>query len=384
MGTASFDYLHFLMKLSPDLLSQYAKHHGVSFKTKIEEGGEKMADEFMLIIQKETEDKQAAFWGDAQEIDDIGTENGCDYLITRAVERNFNIDDETYTKLKNSKERSLFFYLNFPELFSETRDVYNLENLQGWRAEKTISKTLELIIPNINDFKEGLKGIYAKEYKAKHLKVKHVSRGDTVTFVAYIEDALTNDLSFSKGDLNSRTPRKPVFMAYFLYRPSEGILEVKAKGGKKRIEQLQKAFIQYMLMEKDPEIKNAVRYNFDKVRDIASLRFPTSTQDLVESATLKGLRIVNHSNKKRISIDIANSRGSGTEPMSACLNEMAIDLMDYELTQFKIEIIFKDLGKGKKRKITTTITYPNICDLKERDIDFKVRRLLKKWGLDLF
>lgn len=62
MATVSFDHFNFLIKISPDLLTQYAKHHGIEFKTKPQQTGEKMADEFMKAIEKEPENKQSKFY----------------------------------------------------------------------------------------------------------------------------------------------------------------------------------------------------------------------------------------------------------------------------------------------------------------------------------
>ncbi len=383
MATASFDQIHFLMKIGPDLLNRYAKHHKIEYTAKPEEADEKMADGFMKALEKEPEEKQGKFWLDAHDIDEIGTSNGCDYLLNRAIQKGLSVDQEEYEQLQNAKMRATYFYLTFPDLFAETCDEYNIENLQGWRAEKTVSKRLEDIIDNIPDFRYGLKQLYSKEYKGKNLKVKYVQRGETVTFIAYIEDLFTNDASFKNGDLDTKTPRKPVFSAYFLYRPNEGILEVKAKGGKRRIQQLQEEFIKHMLKQ-ESTMTNSLRYDFDKVQDIANLTFPTAVKDSVESVTLKGLRLTHNSTKKRVSIDIGNAKEDGTKPMMKELQEMNIDLHEYKVTQFKIEVVFEKLPKERRRKVTVTITRPNICDLKERNIDLVVRRLLKKWGLDLF
>lgn len=382
MATASFDPLHFLIKISPDLLHQYAKHHGIDFITYIKEAGEKVAEECMKTLEKEPDDKQASFWLDLYDIDEIGTGSGCDYIFNRAVESGISIPEE-YQKLKNSKERAMYFYLNFYELFCETCDEYDLENMQGWRAQKTACKNSDDILLNIPAFEQGLKTLYSKEYKGKNLKVKYVRKKERIVFVAYVEDAFTNDVTFTKGNLNPKTPRKPVFMAYFLYRPEEGVLEVRAAGGKRKIQKLQEAFISLVLQE-EPILTNNIRYDFDRIQDIETLSFPTETTDLVESVTLKGLRLMHNSTKTRLSIDLGNVSGFGTEPIKESLQKMNINLFDYQVTQCKIEIIFKNLGKGRKRKVTVTLTRPNLCNLKERDIDLSVRKLLKKWNLDLF
>ena len=206
---------------------------------------------------------------------------------------------------------------------------------------------------------------------------------DRIIFIGFIEDSLTNDTTFNKGTLKNRVPRKPVFPVYYLYRPEEGILEVKAKGGKRKITLLKRAFIEKLLKGK-ADLIETVRYNFETVKNIEELSFPVERSDLVESVTLKGLRLIHNSSKTRVSIDIGNTSSTGTTPMMESLKRMNIDLLDYRVTQFKLEIIFDNPGKGRNPKVTVKMSHPNICDLKEREIDIEVRRLLKKWNLDLF
>lgn len=383
MATSSFDPLSFLMKISPDLLTQYAKHKGIEFQTTIEEASEELADAFMQALEKESEDKRDSFWLDVWEIDEMGTDMASDNLVNRAIEQGFDVNEARFQKLNNSKERAMYFYLNFYQLFTAAFDDYSIDNMQGWRAEKTVSKNFEEIILNIADLEQGLKAIYAKEYKGKNLKIKHFEKKGRVAFIAFIEDFLINDIIFKQGALNNKTPRKPVFMIYFLYRPADGVLEVKAKGGRKRIQELKESFIEHLLKE-TPNVQDAIRYDFERVKNLESLEFPIEANDSIESVVLKGLRLFHNSTKTRLSIDIGNTVGIGKAPMLESLKRMNIDLLDYTVTQFKIEIIFKQPRKGRIPRVTTTIGYPNTCDLKERDIDLKVRELLKRWSLDMF
>lgn len=383
MAMESFAPISFLIKISPDLLIQYAKHEGITFQTEIKEAGEKLAEEFLAVLDKESEEKRDVFWLNSYEIDEIGTSNGCDYLLNRVTEQGYKFDENLYQDLKNSKERALYFYLNFYELFAETCDEYNIDNMQGWRGEKTVSKSYDEIIVNIRDLEQGLKEIYRKEFKGNNLKVKYIKKKDRVIFIGFIEDSLTNDIAFKKGTLSNRVPRKPVFAVYYLYRPKDGVLEVKAKGGKKKIKKLKEAFIE-CLLKAESKVTDNVRYNFDSIQNIAELKFPVERTDFVESVTLKGLRLIHNSTKTRLSIDVGNASSTGTSPMIASLKIMNVDLLDYRVTQFKLEIIFDNRGKGHRPKVTATMSYPNICNLKEREVDIEVRRLLKKWNLDLF
>lgn len=383
MASEGFAPINFLIKISPDLLVQYAKKQGLNFQTKLEEGGEKLSEEFLTILEKESEEKRESFWLDTLEIDEIGTGNGCDYLLNRVIDSGYEFDEELYQKLKNSKERALYFYLNFYELFTETCDEYNIDNMQGWRGEKTVAKSFDEIVVNISNLEEGLKSLYRKEFKGNNLKIKHIRKKDRVIFIAFVEDSLTNDTTFKKGNLSNRVPRKPVFAVYYLYRPEEGILEVKAKGGKRKIKHLKEVFIE-QLLKVEAKVSDNVRYNFESIQNIEELSFPLDRTDLVESVTLKGLRLIHNSTKTRLSIDVGNANSTDTTPMIESLKMMNIDLADYRVTQFKLEIIFDSQGKGQRPKVTATISHPNICNLKEREIDIKVRQLLKKWNLDLF
>ncbi len=383
MSSASFDRHTFLMKISPNLLTQYAERQEIPFTTIIKESGEELAEDFLACLSKLLEEKRNAFWLDSADIDEMSTSNGCDYLIRRIIEGGIEHDEKQYKRLKNGTERALYFYLNFYELFTETSEEYNIDRMQGWRGEKTVSKKLEDIIVNIADLEQGLREIYKKEYKGDNLKIKHTPRKGRVIFAAFVEDSLTNDTAFKHGTLSNRVPRKPVFPVYYLYRPEEGILEVKAQGGKGKIELLKEAFIVHLL-KAVPQVSNEIRYNFESIQNIKQLQFPVVKSDLVDTVTLKGLRLTHNTSKTYVSIDVSNTSSTGTEPMIATLKRMRIDLMDYRVTQFKLEIVFDKVDKGRTPKVTVTIGYPNVCNLREREIDNEVRRLLKKWNLDLY
>lgn len=49
MATASFDPLSFLMKVSPDLLTQYAKHKDIESKTEAEDTSEDLAERVGIV-----------------------------------------------------------------------------------------------------------------------------------------------------------------------------------------------------------------------------------------------------------------------------------------------------------------------------------------------
>jgi len=385
MSTSSFDPISFLMKVSSKLLEQYSKRHGIAFTVQ-EEGksSEEFADAFIKKLEKEPTKNQEAFWMDIDDIDSISTQNGCEYLLNRVQAENISFDEQEFEKLENLKERAMYFYLNHYDIFNETCDMYSLDMKQGWRGRKTEAIPFKDVRKNLTDLENALKEIYRKEYKGKNLKIKHVDKSDRIYFIAYIEDVFTNDLAFEGNKLNNKLPRRPVLRVYFLYRPTEGIIEVKAKGGKKRFKLLQDIFITSFLQADPDKHKKLVRYDFNKINNLDALTFPTEAKDNIESVTLKGIRIVHNENDVRLSIDVAhNPKKHGVLPMQDKLNEMNIDLEEFEVKQFKLLVVFNKVGQLRQQRVTTAITFPNICNLKERKIDNTIRKLLKKWKLDL-
>lgn len=373
------------MNVSSPLLQGYAKKHGVNWRLKTkEETSEEYVDALIESLGKEPIEKQASFNTDLEDIDSISTTKGCECLLAKARDEDESFDEKVYDELSNMKERALYFYLHYNELFDQVLELYDLEAKQGWRGRKTAALPIESVHGNLQDLVNALKSFYGKESRGKNLKIKPVVKVDRVTYVAYIEDILTNDLTFNGDKLESETPRRPVFMAYFRYRPVEGILEVKGEGGKEHVTSLQHLFIKHFLKTDPMKHLKPIRYNFEKIRDLKTLEFPVTTQDRIDSVTLKGLHIVHNEKTVNLSIDIASDPNrQGVGPMRERLQKMNIDLAEYEVRKFKIQVIFKQ-GKGRRERVTVAVTYPDVCDLKDREIDNTVRKLLKKWDLDLF
>lgn len=384
MATASIDPFHFFVQIRPSVLVQYADSYGVHFETTNTTAGEDTAVEFMEFLFSLPEATQKVIWGHLYDIDSVASKNGCEYLLNRAITLGKKPNKEAFDQLINDKERAIYFHLYHNDIFSDVTVEYNIDNLVGWRTEKTVSKTIKQIVQNIPAFKRALKAFYNEEYRGDQIKVNKLEKVGRTVFTAYIEDTYTSDPLFDEnGKLHSKATRRPVFTIYFLYRPEDGTLGVKAPGGTKRIQDLQKIFIKEMLQE-DPVLQGTTQFDFERIKELEDLSFTTYATDGVERVTLCGLRLVDNDIKATYSIDIGKHTTTGVEPMMNILKEKNINLKDYRVTQFKFEVVFKNEGKGRARKVTVKVSYPNICDLKERPMDYTVRELLKRWKLALF
>lgn len=388
MSTSSFDPVSFLMKISPPMLKEYAKQHKIELEIKDEwKNWEQYAEHVLSLLEKESEEKQGNFWMDIDDIDSMSTKEACEYLTNKLYEKGEPLDEETVEGFKRLNQRAMYFYLHHKDLFYETFDSYSLDTKQGWKGRKTVSAPLKEFIKNAEDFKRELKKLYKREYKGKKINLRYTDKKDRVIFTAHIQDVFMTDTEFEKENekLTNKRPRKPVFPINFLYKPEDGVLEVKAKGGKERVKELQDIFIKYFLKGDPNTNAKMLRFAFDKVQDLSTLAFPVSVEDNVESVILKGLKIVHKETHLTLSIDIIPHAGKvGVQQMQEELDEMGIELEEFEIKKFKIKVVFKSVNQKRKRTVTTEITYPDGCNLKQRAIDVTVYKLLKKWGLVLF
>ncbi len=388
MSVPSDDPIGFLMKISPSMLIEYGKSHDVTLDLEVNlEAGEKCARQVMSQIEKESEAKQGEFVTDFDDIDAMANEEVCNRLANELLAKGTPLSEKTVETLQNWTQWSMYFYVNHYELFYQTFDDCALDMKQGWKGRMTIPVPFDTFIKNLNDFKKALKQFYAKEYKGKKIKVWWSNKNDRVIFTAHVQGNFKAEQEFENKseDLKNQKPWKPVFPINFLYRPDEGILEVKAKGGKARVQELQHLFIEHFLKADDPsEFENMSRFDFEKVQNLATLTFPVAIQDGVENVLLKGVKMKHKEDGAILSLDLVPKEGTGVEPMIVALaerNVAAEKLKEFEIIQYRVRVLFKPPLKGRQRSVTVTITDPDGCNLKQREIDMIVYNLLKRWGL---
>jgi hypothetical protein len=79
--------------------------------------------------------------------------------------------------------------------------------------------------------------------------------------------------------------------------------------------------------------------------------------------------------KRRIIIE-----ADTTDHVYDMLDLLDIPLRDLHVTQALLRAKFP--GKGNKGRVTFRLTWPNLCDLGESERHIKLRKYLKRWGID--
>lgn len=370
----------FLMHIGPDLLNKYATAHEIVFQADEEEKAEPAADRFLVAVEASSDVTRDKILSEIQSIADMSGERGFQYLSEGASRMGRPVAHTEMEELKNYYERALWFHLNRQEIFFVVARTFDLDLVTGWRRVAVPKVDKAQIIARIDALRDSLKETYAPEFRGKRLAVQPIDRDDRIYLIAYIEDLPESKIQFDDEGMHRARPHRPVIEAYFLYRPTEGVLEVKAKGGRPKILKLQRAFAEVML-NFDVSAVEPVTYNFDLLKDLSKLTFDVPEEDGVAGVRMKALRLIYPDGKKKITLEVEDEVRWGCDAMAEMIQKHNIP-PGIRVHQAVLQVKFKPTGKGKPRSVTVRVTYPSLHDLCDRPEDQIVRRLLKSWGID--
>ncbi len=386
MSAQYTDPRDFILHIQGEIISEYLKIcHSLDFpKGDDDETREDCADRFIDFINGLSDEKlRNRIFMELEYINSLSSDRHitaiCDFHPTK-INRETDIEE----KANNNDERALLMYIKFPDEFDQYHTMANLEALT--LKELTLPKTIPCVaIVNsltISDFEKGIQEVYRKSLKGKKCKVKIMQDNDKVLLRAYLEDLPTRDIGFEGDKLNEKQVRKPVFDVVFAYTESLSMLGVRALGGREIVERLQRLFCSHFLgiTEINTEEK---RYEITSTTDIMNLDLTADASYGVERAYIKSIRLKNTGIPHKLFIDVGGKEQyTGAGGIKQIFRELGLDHNNgWEAESIKISVVFKQIGKGRRKQVTVTITPPNTCDLKNRSQDDVVRKLLKDWGM---
>lgn len=369
----------FLMHIGPELLDKYAESHELVCRIVEGEKSEQSADRFLAEV--DSSPKRDLILSQIQAIGEMSGARGCEYLVEGARKVGRPVTQEQMDELENNYERALWFHLNREEIFFVVTQTFELDRVTGWRRiQVPANVTKEELTERVNAFRNNLQIAYLQEFKGKRIAVQPIDREGRHYFVAYIEDLPESQIQFEDDGMHRLKPYRPVIEAYFLYRPDEGMLEVKAKGGREKILKLQKVFADAMLNH-DLSGAEPPTYNFELLKDFAELKFDAQHEPSVAGVRLKLLRFIYPDGKKTVTLEVEDESKWGCDAMAEMVRDHKI-VAGARVHQAVIQVKFKPEGSGKPKSVTVRVTYPSLHDLRDRPEDQIVRRLLKSWGID--
>lgn len=386
MASRYTDPRDFVLHIRGELLSEYLKKgYGWDFPAiaKKDEKREESADRFMSFVKsQEDETLRDKVFMELEYINSLSSQNHIQALCISAP----NIDRQKVieNRAENYDERALLAFINYPKEFDTYYSRANIEELGV--SELTLPSTvpIEEVLNDakIRDFEPKVQEVYRVVYKGEKCKIKTYPDGNKLLIRAYLEDLPTRDTAFDGKTLNEKIVRKPVFDVVFIYNPDLKMLGVRAIGGKQIVSDLKKLFCAHFLGIQSINT-DAERYSLASAQDLANLKLTVKPSYGVERVYLKSIRLKNKTIPHKLFVDVAGRTNySGTDAVQEILKELHLDTNhNWEVETVKITVIFNQVGKGRRKQVTVTITPPNTCDLKNRPQDDTVRQMLKDWGI---
>lgn len=345
-----------------------------------DEEAEDRVGRFLTTMQSQSGDSQGQTTQALHEISDMSGWSAIGYLENVAERLQKAIDYDVYAELPNNQSRALWFYLNHEDIFDTSVDEHQVDNVSSWKSVIVPSVDVALLTNGVEALKTSVQRIFPFANRVTRCTIKTIERPDRLCMVAYVEDRPVNDLKFKDGEeqLTPDKPRRPILRAYIQYWPEENQLEVKVKGGKTKVEALQRAVVEYVL-ELRFEDCDVGAYSLDVLRTLDPDPLTIADEEHVDSVRLKELSLRDRRDGSKVTITVGNTSQKGVEAMKRLVGYCRVNFDDFEILKATIEVIF--LIDKKRRPVTFDVTHGKHHNLKSRDQDLLVRKLLKKWGI---
>ncbi len=384
MSSHYSDPKDFVLHISSELISEYLKKlHGVDFAVgDKKETREQCADRFIDFIYKQTEELRNKVFMELEYINSLSSEPHISALCSASP--NIDRENEIEKRAQTYDERALLAFTYHQKEFDDYYSRAKIDELgvKELSLPKVIAPSEINEVSKIEAFETKVQNIYRKTLKGEKCKIKVFQDNDKLILRAYLEDLPTRDTVFDGKQLDEKHIRKPVFDVVFVYNADLKMLGVRALGGKPIVSELQKLFCSHFL-----DIQNIntdeQRYSLATVNNLANLNLVANASYGVERAYLKSIKLKNKAVPHKLQIDVGGKEQySGTDAVQKILKDLNLDKSsEWEPESIKITVVFKQIGKGRRKQVSVSITPPNTCDLKNRPQDDTVRKLLKDWGI---
>lgn len=384
MSSHYSDPRDFVLHISSEIIGEYLKkHHDIDFPIGPKnETREKCADRFIAILNDQKDDVRSKVYMELEYVNSLSSENHISALCNSSPD--IDRENDIEKRAKTYDERALLAFTLHQKDFDDYYSRANIEAL-GMK-EISLPKTVPFSdiqdASKISAFETKVQNVYRKSLKGEKCKIKVWSDDEKLLLRAYLEDLPTRDTAFDGEQLDEKRVRKPVFDVIFVYKPDLKMLGVRALGGKPVVSELLKLYCSHFLGIANINTEEE-RYSLSSVKDLANLNLVADASYGVERIYLKSIRLINSAVPHKIYIDVGGKEQySGTDAVQKILKDLRLDTSkEWDVESIKITVVFKQVGKGRRKQVSVTITPPNTCDLKNRPQDDIVRKLLKDWGI---
>ncbi len=347
---------------------------------------------FRLICELPLQ-KQRLVEGDFSAITSLATPAGTLAMVREAERREVNITPQ-FLSAHNDYERSAWIYYHHPDIFDIALSFHEMDRISVGRwSRRPVGRNLPLDCSDDKrqELARFMRETYAKEGRGHHCHIDYYFREnpDRHCFFAYPEDYACTDFAYTNdGQLEPHTRRRAIEVI-FVYRPTDGVLEMMAPGGRERVEDLAANFTAAILNlpELPPQlIPNS--YDLSTLKR-ADLEFVTDPEDGISQVMVREVQLylpLLHNWRQKLVLS-ADARTAGRANLHRALldiaaaNHLAVD--DLNICLAKLTFVFAGLDGKRGKRLTFEISLPDRCTLKDEQHDQIARKYLARWGLTI-
>lgn len=382
-----FDPRRILRKISNSLLRVCFERNGVVEGIPWDDLGETQVERIFAVWQKMPEDKRRHIHIVLLDINELADERGVKVLVEE-IQRAAPDRLSEFHAITGQADRAMWTYLNVKMAFVVAAYFGRAEALSTGRYWIKRNSLPKQALSVTDDHKAALKATLTEFYWDEQLRgrtceVEHYTRiGGSEYFFAYLDDYPDDPVVFDEQGHLVRSKERRVFDNVFVFNPSDGSLEMYAKGGKKVYEPLQRRFCKAVLgLDVGPADPQRPAYTLDHLlRPDRAMR--TDPADRIVSAVITRVRLAPLGRPSEY-VELGLDRGRGInridQAIAEYLNTTRLHPGSVSVKQMAFMLRFSE--GAPCRQMTFSVSCPNSCDLKSRPDDQRAigERCLRMW-----
>jgi len=376
----------FLRNVPNALLKAYFDRRGVDLGFKWDMLHETDVNPIFVAMEGLAEGVRSEIDSDLSMINDLACEDGTLAILEEAELWNDDWSD-LFGGMKNAYERAMWTFLNNPKRFRVAGCFHELDRCGGWRR-RFVGNYLESRSDeeSLAAFEESLRLCYRRQGRGRfcHVDVYLRQNPERRCYFAYPEDYASTDIGYDDHGRFQHRARRSAFEIIFVYRPEEGLLELRARGNRKQIAELEEIFCKTILGLVELPDDGRVPFDLAVLKD-AAFRFPTAPGDRVASVHVRLLRFdVPGPLNRRITVSAETSDMAPRalhELLDDAINQSRMPLSDLHVSQARLRFTFEPTNGERPKTLTFDVTYPDRCTLRDDAHDQVAKKCLREWGI---
>jgi len=386
MAQRAFSPLRFFRQSPAGLLQRFFESKAVfaEFQGLWADPLEPQPETLAAAVANSDEPTRIAIERDLRRIHAMSCRGGVAAMLDQASAHEQDWSDD-FAALPSHQARALWAYLEAPEVFDLAIDCSLMDRVGRWH-QRAVPQGVQARTDEaaLDELLQAIRGVYRREGRGRHCHVDCYSRRDPerYCFHAFPEDYAEADLVFDdRGRLASST-RRPASEVIFVHRPTEGLLELHARGGEGLRRQLFDAFARTVL-----DLGGLGRSDGLPRLDLTPLKDPEfpfrmEPDDAFARADVVDLKLSSPHRRTRQMRFTAHA-GDGDD-----VRRWAVEMLgsgrrpcgDFEVVGARLRFHPRPGGR-RPRTLTCELAAPTRCSLRDDPVEINARRCLQRWGI---